>query len=178
MYMRTKIIPSSVTTGNASANAASSGKGNEKPDSLLGSLHSANASSTAFSHANAKSRVGQLALYMDAMVVYTDAFETADWGQYDSLMDEYDALVAEAEALASALQGLTEDTRAYDTQLAALAAKRAEADAKLAKAEAVIADVTVAQQDAAGYLAGAANKDSVIHDSETGVAEIINPPAD
>jgi chromosome segregation ATPase len=141
------------------------------------------------------------------MVVYTEAFESADWDQYNSLMDEYDALVAEAEAMASALQGLAEDTQAYDTQLTALAAKQAEADAKLTEAEAAIADVTAAQEDAAGYLAGAANKDSmidgavvhavngmldgksdefahealdgeVIHDSETGVAGIINPPAD
>jgi chromosome segregation ATPase len=176
-------------------------------DSQLGSLHAANASSSAFAHANAKSRVGRLAAYMDAMVVYTEAFEAADWESYDSLMDEYDALVAETEALAAALEGLTEDTPTYDNKLAELESKQAEADAKLAEADAVIADVTAAQEDAAGNLAGAANKDGLIdgdvvhavnemldgksdgfshetldgdvtHDSESAIAGTINPPVE
>lgn len=75
--------------GNATGHAENGGpagtnNGNGNLASAMGSLNAAHASTDGLAHANREqSRVGMLAAYMDAMVVYEDFA-----GQVDDLIDE------------------------------------------------------------------------------------------
>jgi hypothetical protein len=184
---------------------AGTNNGNGNMTSAAGSLNSAHASANGLAHANPKSRVGMLAAYMDAMVVYETEFALVDWEAYDLIIadiavidDGIAALQAEIDALDPVDPDYEADKQALEDDIALL-----EADKALLQADADVltAAVDSATDDAAGDLAGAANKDGlidaemvdavnslldgksddfthsdVVHDSEQGIADTINPP--
>jgi len=188
--------------GQAQSAATSNGKGNLA--SAMGSLNAAHASASGLEHANPKSKVGMLAAYMDAMVVYETEYELVDW-------DAYDAIIADIEVIDGQIAGLEEqiglldpehpdyetDKQALEDQVADLEEDKADLQAD---ADALTAEVDAAAGDAAGDLEDAANKDGlidatvvdgvnslldgksedfthsdVVHDSEQDIADIINP---
>lgn len=63
---------------------------------LPGSLNATNASSTAFEHANRRSRVGALAAYMDAMQDYAAAVDSGDVAAQEAALDAAAAALADA----------------------------------------------------------------------------------
>lgn len=63
---------------------------------LPGSLNAANASPSAFEHANRRSRPGALDAYMDAMSDYAAALESGDTAAQEAALDDAAAALADA----------------------------------------------------------------------------------
>jgi hypothetical protein len=188
--------------GNGQAQSAANGNGNAA--SARGSLNAAHASASGLEHASPKSRVGMLAAYMDAMVVYEEEYALVDWDAYDAIIADIADIDAEIAELEEQIAGLDPEDPNYEAdkedledQIAALGEDK---EALQADADALTADLDVAAGDAAGHLEDAANKDglidatvvdgvndlldgksedfthgTVVHDSEQDIADIINP---
>ncbi|MBE9556997.1 MAG: hypothetical protein IMF08_09090 [Proteobacteria bacterium] len=183
---------------------AATNNGNGNMASAMGSLNAAHASANGLAHANAKSKVGMLAAYMDAMVVYEAEYGLVDWAAYDLIIADIATIDGDIAALQADIDALDpEDTdyvtdkQALEDQIGVLEGDKAVLQAD---ADALTAAVDAASTDAAGNLQDAANKDglidadvvdavnslldgksedfthsTVIHESEDGIAEIVNP---
>ncbi|MBE9557172.1 MAG: hypothetical protein IMF08_09975 [Proteobacteria bacterium] len=188
--------------GNGQAQSTGNGKGNLA--SAMGSLNAAHASANGLEHANPKSKVGMLAAYMDAMVVYEEEYALVDWEAYDAIIADIADIDAEIAELEDQIAALDPEDPNYETdkedledQIAALDEDK---EALQADADALTAAADAAADDAAGDLEDAANKDGlidatvvdavnglldgksedfthsdVVHDSEQDIADIINP---
>lgn len=188
--------------GNGGPAGTNNGSGNMA--SAMGSLNAAHASANGLAHASPKSRVGMLAAYMDAMVVYEEEYGLVDWDAYDDLMDQIADIDSQIADLQADIEALDPEDPDYETDKAALESDIADLEADKAAlqadADALTAAVDAAAGDAAGDLQGAANKDGLIdatvvdavnslldgksedfthsptiHDSEPAIADIINP---
>lgn len=193
--------------GNANGHAENGGPaagGNGGMASARGSLNAAHASASGLEHASDKSRVGMLADYMDAMVVYEAAYEEVDWDAYDDLLEEIAAIDDQIADLQEEIDDLDPEDPDYDSdkedlegQIGDLEDDKADLQAE---ADALTAEVDAAADDAAGHLEDAANKDGlidetvvdgvnslldgksedfshndIVHQSEGQIVEIINP---
>jgi hypothetical protein len=143
------------------------GKGNLA--AARGSLNAAHASANGLEHANPKSRVGMLALYMDAMVVYETAYEAIseeDWETYNGLIADIADIDADIAALQADIDNLDPEDPDYEADKQALEDDIADLEADKAvlqaEADAITAEVDAAADDAAGNLRDAANKDGMI----------------
>lgn len=190
--------------GQAQSAATSNGNGNGNLASAMGSLNAAHASANGLEHANSKSKVGMLAAYMDAMVVYEEEYALVDWEAYDAIMDDIADIDAEIAELEDQIAALNPEDADYETDKedleAQIAALDEDKEALQADADALTAAVDAAADDAAGDLEDAANKNGlidatvvnavnslldgksedfthsdVVHDSEQDIADIINP---
>lgn len=209
--------PTTAMAGNAYGRDGNPGKANGHAEnggpatggqgsmaSARGSLNAAHASASGLEHANPKSRVGMLAAYMDAMVVYEDAYADVDWDAYNDLMDQIGEIDEQIAALEEEIEGLDTEDPNYETDKEALENQIADLEedkAELqAEADELTAEVDAAAADAAGHLEDAANKpdqidadvvdsvnelldgksedfshSDVVHDSEQDIVDIINP---
>lgn len=190
--------------GNGQTQSAATSNGNGNLASAMGSLNAAHASANGLEHANSKSKVGMLAAYMDAMVVYEAEYALVDWEAYDAIMDDIadiDDQIADLEEQIGLLDpedpDYETDKQALEDQVADLEEDKADLQTD---ADTLTAGVDAAAGDAAGDLEDAANKDGlidatvvdavnslldgksedfthsdVVHDSEQDIADIINP---
>lgn len=183
---------------------AATNNGNGNLASTMGSLNAAHASANGLAHANSNSRVGMLAAYMDAMVVYETEYGLVDWDAYNDLMDQIADIDGQIAGLQADIEALDDTSPTYEADKAALEGQIAtlEGDKGLLQADADVltASLDGAAGDAADNLEGAANKDglidptvvdavnslldgksedfthsTVVHDSEQDIADIINP---
>ncbi len=183
---------------------AATNNGNGNLASAMGSLNAAHASANGLAHANAKSKVGMLAAYMDAMVVYEAEYGLVDWTAYDLIIADIATINGQIEGLQADIEALEPLSPTYEADKTALqgqiAVLEGDRTSLQADADALTAAVDAASTDAAGNLQDAANKDglidadvvdavnslldgksedfthsTVVHKSEDGIAEIINP---
>lgn len=195
--------------GHAGSNDVASnnnGNGHGNMSATSGSLNAAHASENGLAHANRlHSRVGMLAAYMDAMVVYDTEYNMVDWEEYDSIQSQIGDIDSQIADLNDQIAALDPEDPNYDTDKQDLEDQIADLESQKSdlqdQAEALTAAVDAAAADAAGNLEGAANKDGLIdgdvvhtvngmldgktsgftdsgpiHDAEQSIADIINPP--
>lgn len=196
--------------GQAKGHAENGGPaGTNNGNGNLASLNAAHTSAQGLAHANRDhSRVGMLASYMDAMVVYEMAYEAIseeDWDTYNQLIDDISGIDDDIAGLQADIDALDPNDADYEADKQALEDQIADLESDKAalqeEADAITAEIDAAAEDAAGNLAGAANKDGlidanvvhevnnlldgksddfthsdIVEDSEQDIADTINPP--
>lgn len=157
---------------NGHAEGGHSSNGNGALASAMGSLNAAHASDNGLAHADAKSRVGMLAAYMDAMALYEmeyEAISDEDWETYNDLIGQISAIQDQIDDLEDEKNSLDPSDDEYATDMADLDSQIADLEDQKNDLQEQADDITegidLAAGDAADSLLGAANKDDLIDDT-------------